>query len=79
MSNAILIIDDDQEIIQLMQGVLQPKGYLCATAHTGEAGSALLRQGRFQGCILDYDLPGKDGLAVVDVPPGQPTGPTSPA
>lgn len=65
MNKALLIIDDDQEMVSLMQGVLQSDGYMCATAHTGEAGNALLRQGRFMGCILDYDLPGKDGLSVL--------------
>ena len=61
----ILIVDDDTKLCRLVADYLQPMGYETDMAHDGEAGLTLLRSGEYKAVILDFMMPGMDGLEVL--------------
>ena len=62
----VLVIDDDPRALELMRAVLEPEGYVVATADNGEDGVALARDEQPDVVLLDLLMPGVDGFAVVD-------------
>ena len=66
-SGAILVIEDDRELRELLELVLKEDGHRLATAADGPAALGLLVDGSFQPDLIlaDYNLPnGMDGLLV---------------
>jgi two-component system, response regulator, stage 0 sporulation protein F len=62
----ILLVDDDPHIRSLGQEILEKLGYIVKTAETGEEVLAKFHQDRsLDLVILDYHLPGIDGLEVI--------------
>ena len=64
MTQTILIIDDDARLADMVSRYLQPSGYDCQVADSGEAGLARMPQLRPDAVLLDVMLPGIDGLEV---------------
>ncbi len=64
MNERILIIEDDQAILRLIQRGLSYEGYHVDTAVDGRAGLNLARDRSPDLVILDWMLPGMDGLEV---------------
>lgn len=65
MSDPILIVDDDADILRLVQRALTHAGYAVVPAADGEQAIALLEQSRFALVITDLQLPGLDGPAII--------------
>tara|TARA_R110000796_G_scaffold186168_4_gene303085 strand:- start:15577 stop:16266 length:690 start_codon:yes stop_codon:yes gene_type:complete len=63
--NAILIIDDDQELCALLVDWLAAEGFELSCAHDGASGLETALAGQFQAIILDVMLPGMNGLEVL--------------
>lgn len=64
----ILIIDDDKEICSLLMTVLEKFGYQTLAAGDGERGLELLRlHPDVVLVLLDWMLPGKSGLEVLEI------------
>jgi len=63
MNERILIIEDDQAILKLLQRGLAYEGYTVDTAMDGRTGLILARDHTPDLVILDWMLPGMDGLA----------------
>jgi two-component system response regulator CpxR len=63
--NAILIIDDDQELCALMVYWLAAEACELRCAHDGASGLETALAGQFQAIILDVMLPGMNGLEVL--------------
>lgn len=63
--NAILIIDDDQELCALLADWLATEGFALTCAHDGASGLDIATTGDFQVIILDVMLPGMNGLDVL--------------
>jgi signal transduction histidine kinase len=61
----ILLIEDDPAVARLTQMKLQKAGHRVDVAADGEKGLARYRDGSYQALIVDYSLPGRDGLEVV--------------
>ncbi len=61
----LLLIEDDLPLSGLLVRQLQRQGYAVDTAADGPSGLALLRQGDYDGCILDRMLPQLDGLSLL--------------
>lgn len=64
MNERILIIEDDQAILKLLQRGLAYEGYTVDTAMDGRTGLILARDHTPDLVILDWMLPGMDGLDV---------------
>lgn len=62
---AILMIDDDTGLCELVAEYLALDGYQFTAAHDGKDGLALAQSGDFELILLDIMLPGMDGLSVL--------------
>ncbi|MEM1176002.1 MAG: response regulator transcription factor [Pseudomonadota bacterium] len=62
---AILMIDDDQALSEMLREYLAPEHLGLDSATTGEAGIESLKSGNYRLLILDIMLPGMNGLEVL--------------
>ena len=61
---SLLIIEDDKKIADYTKLSLLEEGFSVDIAYTGEDGLELVYQNRYDAIILDWMLPGIDGLEV---------------
>ena len=64
MSERILVIEDDPAILKLLRRGLSYEGYLVDTATDGHSGLLIARDNHPDLVVLDWMLPGMDGLEV---------------
>jgi two-component system, NtrC family, response regulator AtoC len=62
---SVLIIEDEKILSEAMRDYLARHGYEPSVAQSGEAGLEALRQSEPELVVLDYKLPGMDGLSVL--------------
>ena len=60
----ILVIEDDKSIRDVLEILLQSRGFQAELENSGERGLARARQSLFDLNLLDLTLPGMDGLEV---------------
>ena len=60
----ILVIDDEKDILKLLQYNLEKEGYAVLSAETGEIGFESAQNKKPDLILLDWMLPGMDGLEV---------------
>ncbi|MCC7370253.1 MAG: response regulator transcription factor [Chloroflexi bacterium] len=60
----ILVVDDEANLVELVQGYLEREGYEVYTASDGVAALSLAREAQPDLVVLDLMLPGLDGLEV---------------
>jgi DNA-binding response OmpR family regulator len=65
MKQTLLIIDDDQTLVDALAMVLHAEGFEVLSAHSGEAGLAVLSDTPVDLVVLDLRLPGMQGLEVL--------------
>src|SRR6187549_1106674 len=65
MSQRMLIVEDDPDTQQMLTMILRSEGYDVLTAGNGPLGLELLRKMGPDLVILDWMLPGMDGLEVL--------------
>jgi len=65
MGIRILVIEDDEEIADFVVRGLREEGYTVELASDGEGGWHALRGGPWDVVILDWSLPGPDGLTLL--------------
>lgn len=63
--HAVLIIDDDQELCELLRDWLEAEGFKLTAAHDGQSGLDMARRQSFEAIILDVMLPGMNGLEIL--------------
>lgn len=61
----VLIVEDDREVARNIAKMLRECGHVADTAHNGEDGLALAREGAFDVLIVDRMMPRRDGLSMV--------------
>lgn len=66
MSQKIVVIEDEPEFLQLMEGWLSHAGYKVATANNGEDGLEKIKSFRPDLIILDALVPGMTGVELVE-------------
>ncbi len=66
MNEKILIIEDDQAIVRVLKRSLSYEGYQVEAAFDGEEGFQKYQQYRPDLIVLDWMLPGMDGLEICD-------------
>ncbi|GAC1608312.1 MAG: response regulator transcription factor [Mycobacteriales bacterium] len=62
---ALLLVEDDRELVALMDRVLSAEGYVVTTATDGHRGLHLGLSGSFDVIVVDRGLPALEGLALV--------------
>jgi len=60
----VLLIEDDRKAAKLLAKGFQEEGFIVDVAPTGEAGEEQAAVNEYDVIVLDWLLPGKDGLAV---------------
>lgn len=64
MTQKILVVDDELEIVKLVRAYLERAGFAVVTASEGSQALAVFRHERPNLVVLDLNLPGMDGLDV---------------
>lgn len=64
-SARVLVVDDDAVTRALVLGVLGSKGHVLVEAVDAESGMAAARRQRFDLLFIDYKLPEKDGIQLI--------------
>jgi EAL domain-containing protein (putative c-di-GMP-specific phosphodiesterase class I) len=62
----VLIVDDDAQLLALLVEVLRKAGYRVVAAESGESAMALVRELGFDLAVCDRQLPGMDGIALLE-------------
>ena len=60
--SAILVVDDDPDTCATLSDILADLGYRVAVAHDGPAALELSRRQPYGLALLDYLMPGMDGV-----------------
>jgi CheY-like chemotaxis protein/phosphoribosyl 1,2-cyclic phosphodiesterase len=60
----VLVADDDPDVMAVLLETLEPEGFRVLSAGDGDAALALARAERPDVVVLDWMMPGQDGLAV---------------
>src|SRR4029450_12488858 len=60
----VLLIEDDRKAAKLLAKGLQEEGFVVDVAPTGEIGEEQAAVNEYDVIVLDWLLPGKDGIAV---------------
>lgn len=63
--NTILAVDDEEHILELISYNLEAAGYEVLKAETGEAAMDILKINHVDLMLLDWMLPGMDGIEVI--------------
>ncbi|MFQ5595872.1 MAG: response regulator transcription factor [Anaerolineae bacterium] len=64
MTQRILIVEDERDIVAVVKGYLEQAGYQTLTAYDGKTGLFMARQEKPDLVVLDLMLPEMDGLDV---------------
>jgi DNA-binding NtrC family response regulator len=62
---SVLVVDDEAEIREGLEALLSSEGFDVTPAETGEAGLAQLESQPFDLVLLDFNLPGRNGLELL--------------
>ena len=62
---AILVVDDDAQVLEVVGEMLRLEGYDVATAHDGREALARFRDATFDLVITDLIMPDKEGLETI--------------
>jgi DNA-binding response OmpR family regulator len=60
----ILVVEDDRRAAQLLSKGLREDGFLVDVAHSAEDGDEMAGADEYAAIVLDWRLPGKDGLTL---------------
>jgi two-component system alkaline phosphatase synthesis response regulator PhoP len=67
MSQRILVVDDDKEIVRLVRAYMQQAGYQVLVAYDGETALHCIRREQPDLVVLDLMLPDRDGWDVTRI------------
>ncbi len=67
MSQRILVVDDDRQIVRLVQSYLQQSGFTVLAAYDGEEALHAIRREKPDLVVLDLMLPKRDGLEITRI------------
>ena len=62
----VLVVDDDVSILELVSTRLTLAGYIVLTARNGVEALSRLSERRYEGMVLDLNMPEMDGFGVLE-------------
>jgi len=62
----ILVIEDEADIADTIKIYLEKQGYAVDVKYEGNAGFSALKLNQYDCCLLDLNLPGKDGMEIIN-------------
>jgi two-component system OmpR family response regulator/two-component system response regulator CpxR len=65
MSERVLLVDDDVELVELLRDYLEREGFAVSAAHDGAAGVSAAVSARHDIAVLDIMMPGMSGIEVL--------------
>lgn len=65
-TSAVLIVDDDVRLAELLAATLEPEGYVCTLAASAAEARARLAEAEFALALIDVLMPGESGLELAD-------------
>jgi UDP-3-O-acyl N-acetylglucosamine deacetylase len=65
MEKKVLIVDDEERVVQSIQGVLEDEGFQVASAKSGEEAIQAFQRENPDVTLLDIWMPGMDGIEVL--------------
>ncbi|TCJ20006.1 response regulator transcription factor [Rubrobacter taiwanensis] len=65
MSSRVLLIEDEKNLVELLRGYLEREGFEVHAAYEGDAALKTARELKPDVVVLDWMLPGLDGLEVL--------------
>lgn len=65
MSEKVLLVDDDVELVEMVRDYLNQEGFDVAMVHDGEAGVREALSGRYAIVVVDVMMPGINGIEVL--------------
>jgi CheY-like chemotaxis protein len=79
MNQSLLIVEDEHFLLELYHDIFLDEGYVIDTALDGQAGYEKIRQGGYDGILLDIMMPHLDALQILgrlqEHPPEKSNGP----
>src|SRR3990170_2518499 len=66
MSQRVLVVDDDSQMLKAVTNALSARGYDVVTAATGESALLLAAEEELDLVLLDLGLPGIEGREVIE-------------
>ena len=72
MSQRVLVVDDDKEIVRIVRAYLEKAGYSVSIAYDGETALHIIRSDRPELVVLDLMLPDRDGWDITRIVRGDP-------
>src|SRR6059058_334337 len=60
----VLVIEDDRRLVRALRRVLEEERYVVDEAFDGIDGEELSTQGTYDAIVLDWMLPGRDGVTI---------------
>ncbi len=67
VSNRILVVDDEKEILISCSKILRDKGYSVTTTTDGAEAIEILKKDPYDLLLVDLKLPGKDGIEILQM------------
>ena len=64
-ADRLLLVDDDEMVRDVVQGLLAREGYEVDVAHCGEEALEFLRSTEYSMVVTDLAMPGMDGIEVI--------------
>jgi len=66
MIPSLLVVDDDRANCAVISQILSGMGYAVDVAYNGEAALELVAQNQYDLALLDYQMPGMDGVELLE-------------
>jgi CheY-like chemotaxis protein len=60
----VLVVDDDRSVSRVVASILKDRGYTVDVADDGKSALDLVAQNHYLLAVLDYQMPGMDGVEV---------------
>ncbi len=64
MSDHILVVDDNEQILELLRNVLEPEGFDVTTARSGKSTRQAIGARDYDLVVMDIGLPDEDGFSL---------------